>query len=141
MGASGDPKSVEPARSLAALMVVEPEILVRVVIADCLRTCGYRVIETSTAVDVFTVLRTDLEVDVVLGQSRHLKADDGFSLAAEIHKHRPDIALILTSGLANIAEKASELCAKRIEENPFPPEEIMRRIKSLRARMRPSIAH
>jgi CheY-like chemotaxis protein len=121
-------------------MVVEPEILVRAVIAECLRTCGYRVIETSTAVDVFTVLRTDLEVDIVLGHTRHLKADDGFSLAAEIRKHRPDIALILTSGVANIAEKASELCAEGIDQNPFPPEEIMRRIKLLRGRMRPSIA-
>ena len=121
-------------------MVIEPEILVRVVIVDCLRTCGYKVIETSAPDEVFTVLRTEIEIDVVLGHLRHLQANGNFNLASEIRKHRPDIALILTSGLANAAEKTSELCADTAKKNPFPPEEIMRRIKFLRARMRPSIA-
>ena len=42
----------------STIMVVEPEILIRMVIADYLRECGFKVIEGINANDVFGVLRS-----------------------------------------------------------------------------------
>jgi hypothetical protein len=38
------------------ILVVEPDILVRTIIAEYLRNCGYKVLEGATAQDVITVL-------------------------------------------------------------------------------------
>lgn len=119
--------------------MAQPAVLVRIVIAGYLRACGYPVIEASTAEDVFTVLRTDITVDVVFSEVRLLRASGEFCLAEEIRKSRPEIDLILTFGVASAAQKVSELCEVGIVKERYDPQEIRRRIQILRERMRPSI--
>jgi CheY-like chemotaxis protein len=48
-----EPSSADTAP--AAILVVEPDILVRMVIADYLRDCGYKVVEGVNADDVLAV--------------------------------------------------------------------------------------
>jgi len=47
----------------STILVIEPDILVRMTIADYLRSCGYRVFEGATADDVVTVLGTQQKID------------------------------------------------------------------------------
>jgi DNA-binding response OmpR family regulator len=127
-----------PPAGLSAIMVVEPEILVRMVIAEYLRNCGYKVIEAGTADDAVAVLRSDFKVELVLAEVHGIGAMDGFSLAKEIRLTYPEVDVILTSGVANAADKSHALCEGRVVKKPYKPEDIVRQINVLRERRRSS---
>src|ERR1700733_1071741 len=131
MGESASP-------SPTTIMVVEPEILVRMVIADYLRQCGYKVVEAGTAEDALAVLSSDVEVDVVFAEVLALGTSDGFGLAKHIRDKHPEVDVILTSGVTNAADKAGELCEEGVLQKPYHPEEVVRRIGVLRERRRTS---
>ena len=92
----------------ATILVVEPDILVRMVIADYLRDCGYRVIEGVSADDVLAVLQAGTKVDVILTEVQLAGSLDGFGLARQIRENHHETDVILTSGVARAADKAGD---------------------------------
>ncbi|HEY0748197.1 MAG TPA: response regulator [Steroidobacteraceae bacterium] len=122
----------------STVIVVEPDILARMVIADYLRGCAYKVIEVSLAEEALTVLRADIQVDVVLCEVKGIGAMDGFSLARQIRQTYPAIDVVLTSGTSTAAEKSHELCEENVVNKPYQPQDIMARINLLREHRRRS---
>jgi DNA-binding response OmpR family regulator len=120
----------------STILVVEPDILVRMTIADYLRSCGYRVIEGVTADDVVTVLGAQQEIDVIFAEVRLGGSMDGFSLAQWVRAQHPGVDVILTSGTAKAVEQAADLCDDGPLEKPYQPQEVMRRINILLERRR-----
>jgi CheY-like chemotaxis protein len=81
------PAPVEPSSGDAALptiLVVEPDILVRMVIADYLRDCGYKVVEGVNADEALAVLEAGKKIDIILAEVRIAGSVDGFGLARQI---------------------------------------------------------
>ena len=137
--ASKHPASISsPTAPLATLLVVEPEVLARMAIADYLRTCGYKVIEADTIEDAFKVLQSDAKVDLVFAEVSHLGASEGFALAKRIRESYAHVDVILTSNVAQAADKASDLCDQGMLKKPYHPDELIRRIHILRERRRSS---
>ena len=130
--------SVEPSSDTtsATIFVVDPDILVRMVIADYLRECGYRVVEGVNADDVLAVLEAGRKIDVILTEVQLAGSVDGFELARQIRENHPDIGVILTSGVTRAADKAGNLCDDGPVEKPYQSHEIVRRINILRERRR-----
>jgi CheY-like chemotaxis protein len=122
----------------STVIVVEPDILARMVIADYLRGCAYRVIEASLAEEALTVLRADIKVDVVLSEVKGIGALDGFRLAKHIRETYPAIDVVLTSGINTAAEKSHQLCEENVVNKPYQPQDILGRINILRERRRSS---
>jgi DNA-binding response OmpR family regulator len=120
----------------STILVVEPDILVRLSIASYLRGCGYRVLEGVTATDVKTVLVSGQKVDVVLSEARLGGRVDGFALAGWIREHYSGVDVILTCGPTRAADKAGDLCNDGPLEKPYHPQELVRRINLLRERRR-----
>ncbi len=120
------------------IMVVIPDVLARMVIADYLRSCGYKVIEGIHAADVFAVLRDGGFVDVVFAEANLAGEMDGFALASQIRQTYPNTDVILTSGEGKAADKAADLCDDGPMDRPYHPQEVVRRIKVLRERRRVS---
>jgi CheY-like chemotaxis protein len=119
-----------PPKSVQTILVVEDEILIRLDVADYLRQCGYRVLEASSAADAVTVLQTDHDVDVVFSDAQMPGAMDGFGLARWIRANRPDLKVILTSGVVRSAELAGDLCEDGpIEEKPYHPQRLLEHSK------------
>ena len=118
------------------ILVVEPDILVRMVIASYLRDCGYKVLEGVTAADVMAVLSSGQKIDVVFSEVRLRGRVDGFGLARWAREHHPDVDVILASGAGGAADKASDLCDDGPLEKPYQPQEVVRRINLLRERRR-----
>ncbi len=129
-----DPSSSEIPPS--TILVVEPDILVRMTIADYLRSCGYRVIEAVTADDVVTVLGTEHKIDIVLTEVLLSGSMDGFALAQWLRQNHPAVDVVLTSGIAKAAEQAADLCDEGPLEKPYHPQEVVRRINILLERRR-----
>jgi CheY-like chemotaxis protein len=121
------------------ILVVEPDILVRMVIADYLRDCGYKVIEGVNADDALAVLQAGRKIDVILAEVQVTGGIDGFELARQIREKYPAIDVILTSGAARAAAKAGDLCDDGPLEKPYHPQEVLRRINVLRERRRTSL--
>jgi CheY-like chemotaxis protein len=131
-----EPVSRDPAPS--TVLIVEPDILVRMVIAAYLRECGYTVVEGVTAADAFTVLEAGRKIDVILADVQLTGGVDGFALARQVRERHPEIDVLLTSGISKAAEKAGDLCEEGPLQKPYHPQEVVRRIQLLRERRRTS---
>ncbi len=128
------PSSDSPAPG--TILVVEPDILVRMVIADYLRGCGYKVLEGVTADDVKAVLGSGKQIDIIFAEVQLSGGMDGFGLAQWVRDNHSGIDVILTSGAAKAAEKAGDLCDDGPLAKPYHPQEVYRRIKILLERRR-----
>ena len=119
------------------VLVVEDEVLIRLVIAEYLRECGYRVHEAANADEALAVLEEpNVAVDIVFSDVLMPGSMDGFGLARWIRANRPQIDVVLTSGIDRSAEIAGVLCeAGPLLEKPYEPQSVVDRIKQLLARV------
>ena len=86
---------------MTTVMVIEPDVLVRMTISESLRDCGYCVIEGVSAEDVWAVLKTHTLLQAVLVDARLRGDTNGFQLASQLRQTRPGLDVILTSGFAD----------------------------------------
>jgi CheY-like chemotaxis protein len=118
------------------VLVVEDEVLIRLVISDYLRECGYRVHEAANADEAVAVLEApEVEVHVVFSDVIMPGSMDGFGLARWVRANHPRVDVVLTSGLDRSAEIAGTLCeAGPLVDKPYEPQGVVDRIKQLLAR-------
>ena len=119
-----------------AIIVVEPDVLTRMVLAEYLRECGYRVVECGNGDDVLVILSSGRKIDVVLSDIELTGSLDGRALARQIRESHPMVEVRLTSGPAHAAGKAADLCDEGPLDRPYHPRELVRRINRLRERRR-----
>ena len=132
--ARDDRTTPEAGDGRAVVLVVEDEVLVRMVIADYLRDCGYAVIEAGNAQEAVALFLADVEVDVVFSDVQMPGEMDGFGLARWVRQHRPGINVILTSGATRAADDAADLCDDGpLMQKPYDSGEVARRICQLLA--------
>jgi two-component system, response regulator PdtaR len=84
----------------ARILVVEDEVLVRVLVAEELRLAGFSVIEAGLADEALTFIKADEQVDLVFSDIRMPGSLNGLQLAQILRDRYPDIPVILTSGNA-----------------------------------------
>jgi DNA-binding response OmpR family regulator len=120
----------------ATVMVIEPDVLVRMTISDFLRECGYRVIEGVRADDVWTVLDSQVALDLVLAEVHLSEESEGFSLAQRLRQTRPHIDVVLASGIVDASEKSSDLCSRGPIKRPYHPQQVLDQIHLLLERRR-----
>ena len=122
------------ANSDYTLVVVEDDVIARMVISDYLRKCGYEVIEASNAAEAIAVLSADEPVDLVFADIQLPGEWDGLRLAEWIRQHRRDTTILLTSGYAKSAELAGKLCLPgSFMSKPYQPADAGRQIADLLA--------
>jgi DNA-binding response OmpR family regulator len=119
------------AQTQHAILVVEAEVLVRLVVAEYLRECGFKVYEAASSEEAKSILESERPVDIVLADVRSQGPMDGFSLSQWIREHRSGVDVILTSGKEKAAERAGELCDDGPLQKPYEPQEALRRINLL----------
>jgi CheY-like chemotaxis protein len=80
------------------VLVVEDEPIVRMYAVDLLEEAGYDVIEAGDAEQALSKIGMFPHVALMFSDINMPGQMDGFALAREVHRLRPDIRLILTSG-------------------------------------------
>ena len=118
------------------ILVVDDEVLSRMVIAEYLRECLFLVLEAADGREAIQVLETaEWPVDLVFSdvQMPHL---DGFGLAYWVREHKPGIQVLLASGNpASVAAKAADLCHQGpVVLKPYDHAALLERVKRLLAR-------
>jgi CheY-like chemotaxis protein len=131
---SSDPGS-ESTAGTETVLVVEDEVLIRMVISAYLRDCGYRVIEAANADEAILVLQQEeLTIDVVFTDTEMPGSMDGFGLSQWIRANRQGLEVILVGSLARAADAAGELCESGPTlSKPYEPQAVLDRIKRLLA--------
>jgi CheY-like chemotaxis protein len=112
-----------------AILLVEDEVLVRMMIADQLRDAGFMVVEASNADEALDVLlHKNRDVRVILSDIQMPGIMDGLALAREVRSQYPGIKIVLTSGhLASPRGAAYD----GFFSKPYDPAAIIRYIKTL----------
>src|SRR5215470_9666710 len=106
----------DPKERCPAILVVEDEVLIRFVISDYLRECGFKVYEAATAAEAIEILESNkASVDLIFTDVRLPGEMNGFALAQWVRKNLPGVPVLLTSGDSKKSEAAKELC----ENEPF----------------------
>ena len=120
----------DPQERVPAILVAEDEVLIRFVIADYLRECGFQVIEASSGDEAVSILESTVSVDLVFTDVQMPGSRDGFELAQWVRANRPGVPVLLTSGDAKKAATAKQLC----ENEPFfaKPYEVAQVVAQIR---------
>ena len=85
-------------RPSAVVLVVEDDILVRMIATDILADAGFRVIEARDAQEALTLLGARSDVQVVFTDCNMPGAIDGIGLAHLVHLRTPEVGIVVTSG-------------------------------------------
>lgn len=115
------------------LIVVDGEVLVRHVISDYLRTCGYVVVEASSTDEAVIVLDdTSFGVDAVLCDADAPGTQSAFQFRAWAVQRRPEVQIILAGSVAAAASKAADLCEQGPTlERPYDPQGVVDYIRRM----------
>jgi CheY-like chemotaxis protein len=87
-----------PDKEKRTILVVEDELLVRLVGADALSDAGYEVIEAESAAEALHTLENASEVHLLFTDIRMPGGMNGLQLADEVHRRWPGIKILITSG-------------------------------------------
>lgn len=112
-----------------SVLVVEDEVLIRLMIADALRSQGITVIEASNADEAMHVLQSVLAVQLLLTDIRMPSSLDGLALAHAARVARPGLKLIVASSQA--ADDEVMNLADAFFSKPYDLNAIVNRVKSL----------
>jgi CheY-like chemotaxis protein len=124
--------SVRESKTVPTVLVVDDEVLVRLVIAEYLRDCGYRVLEASGPEDAVTILQAGVMIDVVFTDLELPGQSSGLELARWIRRRYPAMKVIVSSGVYSAAELAGELCeAGPPIAKPYDSDLVAQRIRAL----------
>lgn len=132
--AAGQTQTVGPRPGKTAILVVEDEALIRMVIADQLRDTGYDVSETRSADDAVAQLESGLSVDVVFSDVNLPGKLNGIGLVRWLRDHRPGLPVLLTSGAIATQDMPADLrgsCDLLLK--PYDSDDVVRRIEMLLA--------
>ncbi len=92
---------------IRTVLVVEDDILVRIMVAEELREAGMRVIEAATADEALEHLGAGIPIDFVFADVELPGSMNGIALARLLQATFPDIKLLMTSGRLPAHETAS----------------------------------
>jgi len=122
--------------AVPTILLVEASALKRMAIAGYLRDCGYEVVETDGQAEARRVLQAGAKVDVAFIDLDPDGTPGGsFALAQWIRSQRPDIKVLLTSGVRRTAETAGDLCEEGPHlAKPYEHRDLEAQIRRLLAR-------
>ncbi len=86
-------------------LVVEDEPMTRMVAADAISADGVKVHEAGDAGEALHILAEHPNVGLLFTDIELPGSTNGLMLAEEVHKRRPEVELIVTSGTADVSDK------------------------------------
>jgi two-component system, response regulator PdtaR len=94
----------QEAENSRTILVVEDEVLVRMMIADQLRNAGYKVFEAAGAEEALDLLAHTTAVKVIFSDLQMPGSVDGVGLVRAVRSKYPGIRILLTSGQVSIVD-------------------------------------
>ena len=86
------------------VLVVEDELLIRTLALEMVEEAGFEVIEACDADEAIRILESRQDIRAVFTDIHMPGSMDGLRLARAVRDRWPPVALIVTSGVANLAD-------------------------------------
>jgi CheY-like chemotaxis protein len=96
----------------ACVLVVEDEVLIRIVITDELRAQGFLVVEAASADQALSYFQAGVAVDLVLSDINMPGSMDGVGLVQRLRVDSPRLPTVLTSGVSPGVHEADAFVSK-----------------------------
>jgi len=123
------PRGEPCAPTRSNILLVEDELLIRMMIGDKLRDEGFDVIEAVNADEALAILKSPVRVDLLISDVRMPGSIDGLGLLATTRADLPNLPVIITSGHLEprlaLADGATRFVAK-----PFSLEAIVEAVRA-----------
>uniref|UniRef100_A0A2A3JSY4 histidine kinase n=1 Tax=Alloyangia mangrovi TaxID=1779329 RepID=A0A2A3JSY4_9RHOB len=115
------------------VLVVEDEILVRMVVVDALRDRGYTVLEAGTGTEALEVLRQTRHIDLLLTDVGLPRGMNGRQLAEAARAELPGLKVVFVTGYDETAALGGDLAAADVEivQKPFNLDELIGKVGEL----------
>jgi len=104
------------------VLIVEDEILIRLLLAEELASAGFQVIQAANADEALRVLESSVTVDLMFSDIRMPGTMDGLGLAERVRSTWPGIKIALTSG--HLPELPAGAPADLFIPKPYQPARI-----------------
>jgi two-component system, response regulator PdtaR len=123
-----------PATDRMTVLVVEDDVLTRLVAAEELRSVGLSVVEAANADEALAVLQSPVAVALVFTDIHMPGSMDGLTLARSVRSTHPDLKIVATSGDAPALPSPA---FDAFVAKPYDTAEVARQIKDLLAGAKP----
>jgi CheY-like chemotaxis protein len=109
------------------ILIVEDEVLIRMVVADYLRDWGYHVLEAGSADEALEYLRRFDQIDLMFSDVRMPGSMEGLELAQQVRVLYPQLPVILASGHLCPAEAGDTPLLSK----PYDLSEVAKKVHAL----------
>lgn len=114
-------------RSRQCILVVEDELLIRFMLSDELRECGYQVIEACDATEALEILDSSAP-DLIISDVRMPGPIDGLDMLARVKERLPELPVIIVSAHLH-PERAMIDGAIEFVAKPYRFEQVLDAVK------------
>ena len=122
-----------PAQERApVVLVAEDEVLIRMAVAEHLRSCGFHVVEAASGAEAQALILAGLEVDLVFSDIQ-MPEMDGIALALWLAEHGVNAPIVLTSALRASLDAAQAACThvSVFIAKPYAEQNLVRHFRAL----------
>ena len=120
-----------PEGSGATILVVDDEVLVRMVVAESLTDAGFKVLEAGTARDGLALLEAHPEISALLTDVGLPGGMTGRELARAAREAHPDLGIMFMTGYDDEASSGPALAGAEVLLKPFAFDVMVRRMVEL----------
>jgi PAS domain S-box-containing protein len=124
------------------VLVVEDDAEMRSFAVDALHRLGYRTVAAADAADALSALHVHADIVALFTDIVLPGALDGFALAQQVRRERPDVQVLYTSGFADSDKLPPELLAGEADllPKPYRISELGKRLERLLKREKRPVA-
>ena len=122
---------------LSKILIVEDNDELRELATQLVQGLGYAACSASTGAEAIATLAQDPKIDILFTDVLMPGGMNGFELAAEIRRTRPEIAILVTSGFpGNLLPSAQQHGGFEMIPKPFTQAELAAALAKVRAEPR-----
>ena len=112
------------AAAAVSVLLVEDEVMVSNLVADCLVESGFRVHEVATADEALRYMRSGANIDVLFTDIKLPGDMNGAELAERARELRPEMPIVYASGRYKLSEIAPLVPRSLFVAKPYDPNDI-----------------
>lgn len=111
------------------ILIAEDEELIRILVVEYLKEAGFKVLEAIHAAHAIAVINVCGPIDLVFTDIQMPGEMDGKALAHWLSQHRPDVPVLLTSGVEKPLMRPA--FNRRFIRKPYALTEVEKHIREL----------